>query len=85
MSWKIWQEQRHILVFLISVGVFILYVCRVNLSVAIVAMTIDMYETLENGTVIKHVSVFFVEKLLFLICSLKKVDISEHTTYFQCV
>lgn len=62
MSWKIWQQQRHILVFLISVGVFILYVCRVNLSVAIVAMTIDTYEILENGTVIKHVSMLFVKK-----------------------
>lgn len=55
-SWKIWQQKRHILVFIVVLGVTNLYMFKVNLSVAIVAMTSDRYETLQNGTVIVHVS-----------------------------
>lgn len=55
-SWKIWQQKRHILVFLIMLGVITLHIFKINLSVAIVDMTSDRYETLENGTVLVHVS-----------------------------
>lgn len=57
-SWKLWREKRHIVMFLAFLGVFILYVVRINLSVAIVAMTTDRYKTLENGTIIKHEAEF---------------------------
>lgn len=57
--------------FLIILGVFNLFVIRVNLSVAIVAMTTDRYETLENGTIIKYVSIYLfidnIQIILFLI------------------
>lgn len=57
-SWKLWQQKRHILVFLIVLGVTNLCIFKVNLSVAIVAMTSDRYETLQNGTVIVHEAEF---------------------------
>lgn len=45
LSWKFWKKRRYVVVFLAFLGFFNVYSLRVNLSVAIVAMT-------ENRTVI---------------------------------
>lgn len=39
LSWKFWQKRRYIVVVLAFFGYFSSYSLRVNLSVAIVAMT----------------------------------------------
>lgn len=47
LSWKFWKKRRYIVVLLAFFGFFNVYSLRVNLSVAIVAMT-------ENRTVINE-------------------------------
>ncbi|XP_030764123.1 sialin-like [Sitophilus oryzae] len=49
-SWKFWKKRRYVVATLAFFGFFNVYSLRVNLSIAIVAMTQDRYETLENGT-----------------------------------
>ncbi|XP_066138412.1 sialin [Euwallacea fornicatus] len=49
-AWKFWHKRRYIVATLAFFGFFNIYCLRVNLSIAIVAMTQDRFETLENGT-----------------------------------
>ncbi|PSN47931.1 Vesicular glutamate transporter 3, partial [Blattella germanica] len=51
-SWKFWRRRRNLVGFLAFLGFFNVYALRVNLSVAIVAMTSERNETLQNGTVV---------------------------------
>ena len=51
-SWHFWKRRRHIVALLAFFGFFSVYALRVNLSVAIVAMTARRNETLANGTTI---------------------------------
>uniref|UniRef100_A0A1L8DE91 Sialin n=2 Tax=Nyssomyia neivai TaxID=330878 RepID=A0A1L8DE91_9DIPT len=53
ISWKFWRSRRYIVVLMAFFGFFNVYGLRVNLSVAIVAMTEKFNVTLENGTVIE--------------------------------
>ncbi|XP_066250528.1 uncharacterized transporter slc-17.2-like [Euwallacea similis] len=50
MSWKIWKQTRHVLIFQMFMGAFTLYMCRINLSMVIVAVRQNRYEVLANGT-----------------------------------
>ncbi|KAJ4449603.1 hypothetical protein ANN_01006, partial [Periplaneta americana] len=50
--WHFWKRRRYIVALLAFFGFFSVYALRVNLSVAIVAMTSYRNETLENGTVV---------------------------------
>jgi len=58
-SWHFWKRRRHIVALLAFFGFFSVYALRVNLSVAIVAMTARRNETLANGTTIP-VSLYIV-------------------------
>ncbi|XP_060517094.1 uncharacterized protein LOC132696344 [Cylas formicarius] len=49
-SWKVWKRRRYVVALMAFCGFFNAYILRVNLSIAIVAMTDDKYVTLENGT-----------------------------------
>ncbi|KAF6205216.1 hypothetical protein GE061_019383 [Apolygus lucorum] len=49
--WKFWERRRHVVALLAFFGFFNVYAMRVNLSVAIVAMTSPI---VENGTVIQE-------------------------------
>ncbi|XP_060516790.1 sialin-like isoform X1 [Cylas formicarius] len=49
-SWKFWKKRRYVVATLAFFGFFNVYCLRVNLSIAIVAMTQDRFSTLENGT-----------------------------------
>lgn len=49
LSWKFWRKRRYVVVFLSFLGFFNVYSLRVNLSVAIVAMT-------ENRTMFNETS-----------------------------
>ncbi|KAL1494699.1 hypothetical protein ABEB36_010257 [Hypothenemus hampei] len=49
-SWKFWKKRRYIVACLAFFGFFNVYALRVNLSIAIVAMTQERFEVLENGT-----------------------------------
>jgi len=51
-SWKFWRRRRYVVAFLAFLGFFNVYALRVNLSVAIVAMTAIRNTTLSNGTTI---------------------------------
>jgi ACS family sodium-dependent inorganic phosphate cotransporter len=51
-SWQFWKRRRFVVAVLAFFGFFSVYALRVNLSVAIVAMTAVRNETLENGTTI---------------------------------
>ncbi|XP_021932436.1 sialin-like isoform X2 [Zootermopsis nevadensis] len=51
-SWHFWKRRRHVVALLAFFGFFGVYALRVNLSVAIVAMTSPRKETLKNGTTI---------------------------------
>lgn len=53
VTWKFWKTRRYIVVLMAFLGFFNVYGLRVNLSVAIVAMTEKFNVTLENGTVIE--------------------------------
>lgn len=50
-AWKFWRRRRFIVACLAFFGFFNVYALRVNLSVAVVAMTAFKNVTLENGTV----------------------------------
>ncbi|GAB0100070.1 MFS domain-containing protein [Sergentomyia squamirostris] len=54
LTWRFWQKRRYILVFLAFLGFINVYTLRLNLSVAIVAMTEKFNTTLENGTVVEE-------------------------------
>ncbi|GAB0088420.1 sialin [Sergentomyia squamirostris] len=54
LTWKFWQQRRYIVVMMAFFGFFNVYALRVNLSVAIVAMTEKVNVTLENGTVVQQ-------------------------------
>ncbi|GAB0100072.1 hypothetical protein DMENIID0001_160550 [Sergentomyia squamirostris] len=54
ISWKFWKTRRYVVVLMAFLGFFNVYSLRVNLSVAIVAMTQKFNTTLENGTVIEE-------------------------------
>ena len=51
-----YKKRRYLVVLMVFFGLFNVYALRINLSVAIVAMTEDFEVTLSNGTVItdKH-------------------------------
>lgn len=51
-KWKIWCHRRYVVAVLAFFGFWNVYALRVNLSIAIVAMTSDRHETLDNGTTI---------------------------------
>ena len=51
-AWKFWRRRRYVVAFLAFLGFFNVYALRVNLSVAIVAMTASRNTTLSNGTTI---------------------------------
>ncbi|XP_059613114.1 sialin-like [Phlebotomus argentipes] len=53
LTWKFWQQRRYILVVLAFLGFINAYALRVNLSVAIVAMTEPRNVTLDDGTVVE--------------------------------
>lgn len=42
--WKIWKNRRYILTLMCFFGIFNMYICRTNMSVAIVAMSKDITE-----------------------------------------
>lgn len=52
LSWKFWRKRRYMVVFLAFLGFFNVYSLRVNLSVAIVAMTENhsVYNESSNST-----------------------------------
>ncbi|XP_055373403.1 sialin-like [Condylostylus longicornis] len=50
LSWRFWRKKRYIVVLLAFFGFFNVYSLRVNLSVAIVAMTENRSHIDENGT-----------------------------------
>ncbi|CAG9770536.1 unnamed protein product [Ceutorhynchus assimilis] len=49
-QWKIWKRRRYFVALMGFCGFFNAYILRVNLSIAIVAMTQDRHVTNENGT-----------------------------------
>ncbi|XP_013178070.1 PREDICTED: vesicular glutamate transporter 1 isoform X1 [Papilio xuthus] len=51
-SWRFWQKRRLLVALLAFFGFFNCYALRVNLSVAVVAMTEPVETELENGTII---------------------------------
>ncbi|XP_018906661.2 sialin isoform X2 [Bemisia tabaci] len=53
-KWQFWKQRRYLVAFLAFLGFFNVYTLRVNLSVAIVAMTTGqiLKEKLENGTTV---------------------------------
>ncbi|CAG9766459.1 unnamed protein product [Ceutorhynchus assimilis] len=51
-KWLIWKHRRYIVALMAFLGFFNVYALRVNLSIAIVSMTSDRFETSDNGTVI---------------------------------
>ncbi|XP_031843952.1 major facilitator superfamily transporter 9 isoform X2 [Nomia melanderi] len=48
-SWKFWKKRRYVVAILAFFGFFTSYILRVNLSVAIVAMTADIEKVDDNG------------------------------------
>ncbi|GAB0099705.1 hypothetical protein DMENIID0001_155920 [Sergentomyia squamirostris] len=54
ITWMFWKKRRYVVVLMAFLGFFNVYSLRVNLSVAIVAMTEKKNITLENGTVVEH-------------------------------
>lgn len=48
--WKFWKKRRYVVALMAFFGFFNVYSLRVNLSIAVVAMTQDRSETLPNGT-----------------------------------
>ncbi|XP_059617450.1 sialin-like [Phlebotomus argentipes] len=53
ITWQFWKARRYVVVLMAFLGFFNVYSLRVNLSVAIVAMTETKNVTMENGTVIE--------------------------------
>ncbi|XP_026729511.1 vesicular glutamate transporter 1 isoform X1 [Trichoplusia ni] len=52
MTWCFWRRRRLVVALLAFFGFFNVYALRVNLSVAVVAMTEPVATTLDNGTVV---------------------------------
>lgn len=50
--WMFWKRRRYVVACLAFFGFFNVYSLRVNLSIAIVAMTEERQITLDNGTTI---------------------------------
>ncbi|KAF2887772.1 hypothetical protein ILUMI_18401, partial [Ignelater luminosus] len=50
-SWKIWKQRRYVVAILAFFGFFNVYALRVNLSIAVVAMTENRTIELEDGNV----------------------------------
>ncbi|XP_044751569.1 sialin-like isoform X2 [Coccinella septempunctata] len=50
-SWKFWRKRRYVVATMAFFGFFMIYALRVNLSIAIVAMTENKTLVLENGTI----------------------------------
>ncbi|XP_046660384.1 vesicular glutamate transporter 2.2-like isoform X2 [Homalodisca vitripennis] len=51
--WMFWRRRRHLVTFLIFLGISNIYMLRVNLNVAIVAMNSPYNVTLSNGTIVQ--------------------------------
>ncbi|XP_026470914.1 sialin-like [Ctenocephalides felis] len=51
-TWKFWKQRRYLLSILAFFGFFNAYALRVNLSIAVVAMTNNDTKILENGTIV---------------------------------
>lgn len=51
VTWRFWRKRRYVVVLMAFFGFFNVYSLRVNLSVAIVAMTENRTIHYENGTV----------------------------------
>lgn len=51
-TWKFWKQRRYVVAILAFFGFFNIYSLRVNLSIAIVAMTEVKSVTLSNGSMI---------------------------------
>lgn len=51
--WMFWKRRRYMVVFMAFLGFFNVYALRVNLSVAIVAMTEVREVDLGNGTIVE--------------------------------
>ncbi|XP_039749150.1 sialin isoform X1 [Pararge aegeria] len=51
-SWRFWEKRRLVVALLAFFGFFNVYALRVNLSVAVVAMTEPVEVELENGTIV---------------------------------
>lgn len=51
LTWRFWRKRRYIVVLLAFFGFFNVYSLRVNLSVAIVAMSENKTIYYDNGTV----------------------------------
>ncbi|XP_068082585.1 vesicular glutamate transporter 1 isoform X2 [Anabrus simplex] len=56
--WKFWKRRRYIVTLMALLGFFNVFALRVNVSVAIVAMTSTSSRTLENGTVVEELPEF---------------------------
>lgn len=52
-GWKFWRCRRYVVASMAFLGFFNVYALRVNLSVAIVAMTTASNATLANGTTVQ--------------------------------
>ncbi|XP_068081868.1 vesicular glutamate transporter 1 [Anabrus simplex] len=57
-QWCFWRRRRYVLAVLAFLGFINLYTLRINLSVAIVAMTTPHHTRLENGTVVETAADF---------------------------
>uniref|UniRef100_A0A1B6IAN8 Major facilitator superfamily (MFS) profile domain-containing protein n=1 Tax=Homalodisca liturata TaxID=320908 RepID=A0A1B6IAN8_9HEMI len=67
--WMFWKKRRHLLTFLAFLGFLNMYIARVNLSVAIVAMNSPYNVTLEDGTVIEKQDFNWDSKMRGLVLS----------------
>lgn len=74
-SWMFWKKRRYVVASLAFFGFFNVYALRVNLSIAIVAMTEVKEIVTENGTT-TYVSneLHFIDQrlLVIIICYVKK-------------
>uniref|UniRef100_A0A1B6MQM7 Sialin n=1 Tax=Graphocephala atropunctata TaxID=36148 RepID=A0A1B6MQM7_9HEMI len=52
-SWMFWRRKRHLLTFLAFLGFVKVYLLKVSVGVAVVAMTSPYNTTLDNGTVVE--------------------------------
>ena len=59
LSWRFWKKRRYIVGVLAFLGFFMSYILRVNLSIAIVAMTANNTIKDETGNIIGYVSFRF--------------------------
>lgn len=64
-TWKFWRRRRYVVAVLAFFGFFNVYALRVNLSIAVVAMTENKTLILSNGTLSYVSSDFFYYSLWF--------------------